>query len=266
MPVLIVIPARYASSRYPGKPLVELKGATGSGKTLIERGWQAARSVGGIDRVVIATDDDRIAQEGGRFGAEVLMTPETCRNGTERCAVAANMLGREYDIVVNFQGDAPLTPPAFIEALITQMQKEPDCQMATPVLRCSAQALSGFREDRKNGRVGATTAVFDQSGNALYFSKEVIPYSDGIVGLETDIPVFHHVGVYAYRQEALETYPIWPQGQLEKCEGLEQLRFLEQNVPVRCVEVSSGGLEFWELNNPSDVEKLERILVVQKID
>ena len=110
MSVLIVIPARFASSRYPAKPLAQLKGATGTSRSLIRRSWDAAMSVNGADRVVVATDDVRIADHAAAFGAEVVMTAESCRNGTERCAEAHDRLGGGYEIVVNLQGDAPLTP------------------------------------------------------------------------------------------------------------------------------------------------------------
>ena len=110
MSVLIVIPARYASTRYPGKPLVALKGAGGASRNLIERSWLAASEVRGVDQVVVATDDDRIKDAAEGFGAEVVMTSSDCVNGTERCAEAHSALGGGYDIVVNLQGDAPLTP------------------------------------------------------------------------------------------------------------------------------------------------------------
>jgi 3-deoxy-manno-octulosonate cytidylyltransferase (CMP-KDO synthetase) len=259
MPVLLVIPARYASTRYPGKPLVALTGATGEAKSLIRRSWDAARQVPGIDRVVVATDDDRIAAAAAGFGAEVAMTSDRHLNGTERCAEVAQALGG-YDIVVNLQGDAPLTPPWFVSALVGAMQAEPARQVATPVLRCDAAALAGFLDDRWHGRVGATTAVFDRSGRALYFSKEVVPYTGRPLEPGETIPVFHHVGVYAYRGSALAAYPGWPVGPLETWEGLEQLRFMENGVPVQCVEVAAQGRSFWELNNPTDVARIEAIL------
>jgi 3-deoxy-manno-octulosonate cytidylyltransferase (CMP-KDO synthetase) len=259
MSVLLVIPARYASTRYPGKPLVELTGATGEARSLIRRSWDAAMQVRDIDRVVVATDDERIAAASAAFGAEVVMTSDRHRNGTERCAEVAQALGG-YDIVVNLQGDAPLTPPWFVSALVAAMQAEPARQVATPVLRCDAAALAGFLEDRRHGRVGATTAVFDRTGRGLYFSKEVVPYTGRPLDEAETIPVFHHVGVYAYRRSALAAYPGWPVGPLETWEGLEQLRFMENGVPVQCVEVTAQGRAFWELNNPTDVPRIEAIL------
>jgi len=255
---LIAIPARYASTRYPGKPLVTLKGPDGE-KTLIRRSWEAAMEVQGVDRVVVATDDARIADHASGFGAEVVMTSQGARNGTERCAeVAVKLPG--YDLIVNLQGDAPLTPAWFVEHLVAGMTADPGADIATPVLRCDGRAVAGFLADRRAGRVGGTTAVFGDRGRALYFSKEVIPYTGRDYAPDEPTPVFHHVGVYAYRPAALAAYPSWPIGPLETLEGLEQLRFLEQGRPVLCVEVEARGRQFWELNNPSDVAIIEAML------
>nr|WP_321506799.1 manno-octulosonate cytidylyltransferase [uncultured Celeribacter sp.] len=260
MSVLIAIPARYASTRYPGKPLVELAGASGVKKSLIQRSWEAAMAVKGVDRVVVATDDDRIRTAAEAFGAEVVMTSESCANGTERCAEAWENLGSSYDIVVNLQGDAPLTPAWFVEDLVAGLRAHPTAEVATPVLRCDGRALNGFLDDRKAGRVGGTTAVFGSDHKALYFSKEVVPYTSEVYADDAATPVFHHVGVYAYRPSALGAYPKWPTGPLETLEGLEQLRFLEQERPVLCVEVEARGRQFWELNNPQDVPRIEAML------
>ncbi len=261
MKSVIVIPARYASTRYSGKALVPLRGATGVAKPLIERSWEAAQRVAGVDRVVVATDDDRIRDAAQGFGAEVVMTSSACENGTERCAEALDALGGGYDIIVNLQGDAPLTPPWFVEELIAALSAHPTAEVATPVLRCDGRALTGFIEDRRAGRVGGTTAVFGAEGKALYFSKEVIPYCDEAPRApDARTDVFHHVGVYAYRPSALAAYPRWAAGPLEQREGLEQLRFLERERPVLCVEVSAKGRQFWELNNPEDVPRIEKML------
>ena len=154
MGTLIVIPARYASTRYPGKPLVELRGADGQAKSLIKRSWEAAMSVQGVDRVVVATDDDRIKAASEAFGADVVMTSQDCQNGTERCAEAYDALGGGYDVIVNLQGDAPLTPAWFVEDLVSALRAHPVAEVATPVLRTEGRALNGFLEDRRAGRVG----------------------------------------------------------------------------------------------------------------
>ena len=257
MNVVILIPARYASSRYPGKPLVTLTGRDGP-KTLIQRTWETGQGVEGVSGMFVATDDDRIAEAVRGFGGEVLMTSEACANGTERCADALAHLNEEPDIVVNLQGDAPLTPVWFLEDLISALAYRPDVGMATPVLRCDADTYRMFREDRAAGRVGGTTAVFAADGTALYFSKEVVPYLPDPAIAEP--PVFHHVGVYAYRPAALRRYVGWSAGPLERNEGLEQLRFLENGEKILCVEVEAKGRVFWELNNPVDVERIESVL------
>lgn len=260
MSVLVVIPARYASTRYPGKPLVALKGASGESRTLIQRSWEAAMAVQGVDRVVVATDDNRIKDAAEAFGAEVVMTSESCANGTERCAEAFDNIGGGFDIVVNLQGDAPLTPAWFVEDLVAGLQADPVAEVATPVLRCEGETLNALLADRKAGRVGGTTAVFDANRRGLYFSKEVIPFTSESYADDAPTPVFHHVGVYAYRPSALAAYPRWEAGPLEQLEGLEQLRFLEREHPVLCVEVEARGRQFWELNNPEDVPRLETMM------
>jgi 3-deoxy-manno-octulosonate cytidylyltransferase (CMP-KDO synthetase) len=261
MKTAIVIPARYASTRYPGKPLARLRQRDGSAKSLIQMTWEAAHEVLSADAIHVATDDDRIRAAAEGFGASVLMTSEAARNGTERCADALRAV--DADLIVNLQGDAPLTPPWFVEALIDRMADDADAAVATPVLRCDAATYAMFREDRARGAVGGTTAVFDAGGRGLYFSKEVIPYlAPG--PLPDPIPVFHHVGVYAYRPDALRAYAGWPEGPLEAREGLEQLRFLENGATVACVEVDARGRTFWELNNPEDVPRIEAVLAAQE--
>jgi len=264
--VSIVIPSRYGSTRYPGKSLAPLRGATGEARSLIRRSWDAACQVSGIGQVVVATDDARIEAEALGFGAEVAMTSTDCTNGTERCAEALSKLGATPEIIVNLQGDAPLTPPWFVEALVAAMLARPEIAVATPVLRCDAQAMESFLADRRAGRVGATTAVFDANGRALYFSKEVLPYTGRALAMGETCPVFHHVGVYAYRPEALMRYPAMAPGPLEHWEGLEQLRFMENGEDVFCVEVEARGAHFWELNNPEDVPRIERVLAERGIE
>ncbi len=254
----IIIPARYASSRFPGKPLVGLRGSDGSVRPLIQRTWEAAQQVFGVADIYVATDDERIAQCVRSFGGAVLMTSSSCSNGTERCAEALDALPYTPDLVLNLQGDAPLTPPWFLEELIAA-SRDSQCAVATPVLRCDAETYRRFVADRKAGEVGGTTAIFTQDMRALYFSKEVIPYHT-TPEFGEDNPIFHHVGVYAYRPSALARYRQWGEGRLERLEGLEQLRFLENGEPILCVEVDAKGKTFWEMNNPVDVARIEEAL------
>ena len=186
MKTVIFIPARYPSQRFPGKPLALLTGATGEARSLIHRSWEAAQMVEGVEAVYVLTDDARISEAASAFGAAVLMTSERPRNGTERCAEALDLLPELPDVVVNLQGDAPLTPPHYVSELIGAMA-DGSVQMATPVLRTETDHLQALRDDRQAGRVGATTAVFRDSGDALYFSKEVLPFADK--AHETGMPV-----------------------------------------------------------------------------
>ncbi len=260
MKAVIIIPARYGSTRYPGKPLVPLKTREGK-KSLIQLSWEAANKVSGISEIYVATDDKRIEEHAVAFGAKVIRTSSKCKNGTERCAEAVSNVQLEAEIIVNFQGDAPLTPSWFVEEIIASLKADKSTDVATPVLRLDRKSYNLFFEDRKSDRVGGTTVVFDKDMHALYFSKELIPFFE-ISKIEQDkpIPCYHHVGVYAYRKNILREYLSWPESNLEKLEGLEQLRFLSENKKIKCVEVSSRGNVFWELNNPEDVQRIEKVI------
>jgi 3-deoxy-manno-octulosonate cytidylyltransferase (CMP-KDO synthetase) len=257
---VILIPARYQSSRYPGKPLVQLKGVGGASKPLIQRSVEGARRVQGISGVFVTTDDERIADACGAFGVGVIMTSPECRNGTERCAEALASL-HEPELVINFQGDALLTPPSFVEALIGRMNQDDGELVATPALRLRSAEVRALQAEEAAGRVGGTFVVVDGRDRALYFSKRLIPHSPS-GALDGEIsPVRLHVGVYAYRPEALERYAATPVSELETLEGLEQLRFLVAGVPLAVVEVEKPPFALRELNNPEDVAPIERALV-----
>jgi len=262
---VILIPARFASSRYPGKPLVQLKGAGGISKPLIQRSVEAARRVAGVSGVFVVTDDERVAEACRGFGVGVIMTSTECRNGTERCAEALGQL-HDPDLVINFQGDALLTPPHFVEALIARMAEEQGAQVATPAIRLRPGEVRALQAEEAAGRVGGTTVVTDSDGRALYFSKRLIPHLPEWA-LDAELtPVRLHIGVYAYRPGALRHYVETPLAELETLEGLEQLRFLDAGVPVTVVEVDPPPYALRELNNPEDVEPIERALAEAAIE
>ena len=256
---IILIPARYASTRYPGKPLVELKGAGGTSKPLIQRSVEAARRVKGVSGVFVVTDDERIAEACLPARVGVIMTSPECRNGTERCAEALAQL-HNPDLVINFQGDALLTPPGFVEALIARIEADSDALVATPAMRLRSDEVHLLQEEEKAGRVGGTTVVTDNFGRALYFSKRLIPYLPASALEGGMAPTRLHVGVYAYRPEALERYVSTPVSELETLEGLEQLRFLAAGIPVAVVDVETPPFAIRELNNPEDVPPIEQAL------
>lgn len=259
MNTVILIPARYQSSRYPGKPLVELKGAGGTAKPLIRRSVEAARRVPGVSGVFVTTDDERIAEACTAFGVGVIMTSPDCRNGTERCAEALQSL-HDPDLVINFQGDALLTPPSFVERLIARMEENEDALVATPAMRLRSEEVRALQAEEAAGRVGGTSVVTDNRGHALYFSKRLIPHLPTGALDAAMSPVRLHVGVYAYRPEALKRYVATPVSELETLEGLEQLRFLAAGVPVAVVDVGTPPFALRELNNPEDVVPIERAL------
>lgn len=265
MNTVILIPARYQSSRFPGKPLVPLKGATGLAKPLIQRSVEAARRVRGISGVFVTTDDQRIANACADFGVGVIMTSPDCRNGTERCAEAIASL-HEPELIINFQGDALLTPPSYVEALIDRMAFDQAAAVVTPAMRLTSDEVRSLQREEAAGRVGGTSVVTDDADKALYFSKRLLPHlpAGALDGMMS--PVRLHVGVYAYRPESLTRYVATPVNELETLEGLEQLRFLAAGVPVSVVEVETPAFALRELNNPEDVEPIEKALAEAGIE
>jgi 3-deoxy-manno-octulosonate cytidylyltransferase (CMP-KDO synthetase) len=259
MNVAILIPARFGSSRYPGKPLVSLKGASGVAKPLIQRTIEAARRVTGVSGVFVTTDDDSIADACRQLRVGVIMTSNGCRNGTERCAEALAQL-HGPDLVINFQGDALLTPPSYVEALIERMQNDADTQVATPALRLTSDEVRALQAEEAAGRVGGTSVVTDSRARSLYFSKRLIPHlPSGALDGEMS-PIRLHVGVYAYRRAALELYAATRPSELEQLEGLEQLRFLDVGISIAVLDVAPPPFALRELNNPEDVAPIEQAL------
>ncbi|MBO9579659.1 MAG: 3-deoxy-manno-octulosonate cytidylyltransferase [Sphingobium sp.] len=258
----VIIPARFGSSRFPGKPLVALRGASGQAKSLIERSWEAACRGALAENVWIATDDNRIEEAARNFGAQVVQTSPACRNGTERCWDAVKRAGITAQVIVNLQGDSPLTPPVAVEMLIDTMLRAPGMNVATPMVRCSTAMVDRLIADDRAGRVGGTTVVCDIDMNALYFSKRVIPYTPDRFAQP---PIYLHMGLYGYRRDALEVYASLAPSKLELVEGLEQLRFLQTGIPIRMLEVSNppGGL--WEINHPTDIVTVEAALAERSI-
>jgi 3-deoxy-manno-octulosonate cytidylyltransferase (CMP-KDO synthetase) len=264
--IAVVIPARYKSSRYPAKPLAPLIGATDIAKPLIQRSWECATAIADPATVWIATDDDRIADAVRGFGGQVVMTAESCANGTERCADAIARLGIDPEVVVNLQGDAPLTPGHVVTALVDALRAMPDVAMTTPAIRCARSTYAHLVEDQAQGRVGGTTVVFGADQRALYFSKRVIPHLPPEAAALPFPPVHLHLGVYAYRPDALRRYVAAGLSDLEQLEGLEQLRFLAGGIPVGVVPFDPIEWDAIELNNPTDVTPIEAILKARGIE
>lgn len=220
-----IIPARYASTRFPGKAL-----ARDTGKYLVEHVWDRVRAARSVERVVVATDDERIAAACRDFGAEVAMTPRECPSGTDRCARAAEAIA--CDVVVNVQGDEPELDPANVDAVVALMGRT-EAPMATLALAC--EDLVAFRSPH------VVKVVRDARGRALYFSRAAIPhYRDGPFQR-----FLQHVGIYAYRKDFLRTLAALPPSPLERTEALEQLRVLEAGYEIAVGDAvgHSGGID-----------------------
>ncbi|RIA46288.1 3-deoxy-manno-octulosonate cytidylyltransferase (CMP-KDO synthetase) [Hephaestia caeni] len=261
MQAAIIIPARFESTRFPGKPLARIKGATAIERPLISRTVDVARAVGAQCGVLVATDDPRIAEIASAAGVQTAIISEMCLNGTERCAAAVREVALDAEIIVNLQGDAPLTPPYAVARLIAEMAADPAVMVATPMVRCAPETVARLRADEAAGRVGATTVVADGAGDALYFSKRILPHGGG----GAECPIFLHLGLYAYRRRALEHYAAVDPTPLEQAEGLEQLRFLDEGIRVRMVEIEEPAGGLWEINNPWDIPYVEHALGLRGI-
>ena len=243
MKVLGIIPARYASSRFPGKPLIDLKG-----KTMIQRVYEGAIKSKLIDLLVVATDDTRIRDEVLRFGGNVEMTSEKHNSGTDRCAEVAKKYP-EYDLIVNIQGDEPLVDFRQLDQLIQVFEKE-SIQIAT----LATKKIT--REELENPN--RIKIVIDKNNSALYFSRSVIPnqlnYKDD--GLSS-YPFLRHIGLYAYRRDTLFLIAKLPVSLLEKIESLEQLRWLYNGFSIH---VSETTIETPNIDTIEDVEIVLRSL------
>ncbi len=239
--VVVVIPARYGSVRLPGKPLLSL-----GGKPMIQRVYERARLASKASRVIVATDDDRIVKAVEGFGGEARMTRPDHRTGTERVAeVAAHVPG---DVFVNVQGDEPLLDPAAVDAAIGALLEEPAAPIATVATLIKNVA------DIMDPNVVKTVLDFDD--NAIYFSRAPIPW---VRDTETKTLVRHlkHLGLYVFQRDVLLEYPTLPQGELERIEQLEQLRWMENGWKIRVAEVEHDAIS---VDVPADVARVEKLL------
>jgi 3-deoxy-manno-octulosonate cytidylyltransferase (CMP-KDO synthetase) len=242
MNIVAVIPARYASTRLPGKPLVSI-----AGKPMIERVWERARQASRVSQVIVATDDERIAKAVKSFGGEAVLTRADHRSGTERVAEVA-VAHPDAEILVNVQGDMPLIDPAAIDAGIEAVRDEEDVTVGTLAVPISNPA------EIMDPNVVKTVLDFD--GNALYFSRAPIPW---VRDRQAPVHAKHlkHVGLYVFRREALLEFATFPQGDLERIEQLEQLRWLENGYRIRVVETEHKTVE---VDTPEDVKRVEQFL------
>jgi 3-deoxy-D-manno-octulosonate cytidylyltransferase len=239
--VLAVIPARYASARFPGKPLAQI-----AGKPMIQHVVERLREASKISRIVVATEDPRIKDAVTSFGAEAILTRADHRTGTDRVAEVAVHIPAE--IYVNVQGDEPLIDPHTVDAVVQSMLDDLSVQIGTP---CSAITIPNEIMDPNVVKV-----VRDFDGNALYFSRAPIPWVRD-TGAKVDARHWKHIGVYGYRRDALLEFPTLPPGELERIEQLEQLRWLENAFHIAVVETEYNAIS---VDVPTDVERVEKLL------
>ena len=253
MKSIIVIPSRYGSTRFPGKPLAMI-----SGRSLLERVWLIAQAVKGIDQVYIATDDERIRKHAEQFGANVVMTSPECANGTERAFAVLQSLPNKPEIIINFQGDAVLTPPHVLQALFEAIKTSSGSIIATPAVKLNPKQLEEIKTAQAKGDVGGTFVVFDRKHMALYFSRALVPNVRD--GKSANQSIFKHIGIYAYTRKALEEYLKFAPTPLEQAEKLEQLRALENGLPIKVVEVDYRNKTAWSVDTPEDLKMVEQII------
>jgi 3-deoxy-manno-octulosonate cytidylyltransferase (CMP-KDO synthetase) len=251
MSAAIIIPARYGSTRLPGKPMIPI-----AGTTMLERVWRIATAVRSCSRVVISTEDDRVAMHARSFGADVALTSKSCRNGTERTYETLAVANVQEEFVINFQGDAVLTPPWVLEALIDEFDNGAPFEIVTPAVALTSRALEQLRIHKRDAPSSGTTVTFDLQRNALYFSKQVIPY----LRKAEVVSVYRHIGIYGYAPRVLKRFVSVSPTPLEQAEGLEQLRALEHGMKVRIVVVDYKGRTHASVDAPEDVQAVEALI------
>lgn len=243
MKIIGIIPVRFASTRFPGKPLVDI-----GGKTMIRRVYEQAKKSTILTEVVVATDDSSIEAEVKSFGGNVVLTEAHHQSGTDRCAEAVQKVWGKWDAVINIQGDEPFILPEQID-LLASLFENPEVEIGTLVKKLSDD------DDLENPNV--MKVVLDIHGNGMYFSRSPIPFIRGAEKkdwLEKNV-FYKHIGIYGYRADVLEEITSMPQSKLELAESLEQLRWLENGYKIRTAFTESEAIS---IDAPEDLEKLKK--------
>jgi 3-deoxy-manno-octulosonate cytidylyltransferase (CMP-KDO synthetase) len=243
--IAAIIPARYASTRFPGKPLADI-----AGKTMIQRVYEQACKSRRLHKVVVATDDERIAAHVQAFGGEAVMTAAHHASGTDRCMDALSQLGSAYQYVINIQGDEPFIHPEQIDELAAALE-DGKTEIATQMI-----AVDSYETLFDNGEV---KIVLNANNEALYFSRMVIPFIKGVDEKEwhTHHRYYRHVGMYAYRTDILEKITMLPVSALEQAESLEQLRWLENGFAIKCVLTQ---FDSHCIDTPADIQRVLKLM------
>lgn len=244
MSIIGIIPARYASTRFPGKPLIQI-----NGKSMIQRVYEQAAKSKLMTKIIIATDDDRIAEHAKSFGAEVVITKAEHPSGTDRCFEAYQLNGQNFDYVLNIQGDEPFLDPEQIDSLAQGCAE--DVEIATQMIKCTDHDVLFDK--------GEVKIILNSNKEAIYFSRNVIPFIKGKDEKEwhKHFDYYRHVGMYAYRTDILEKITQLKPSALELAESLEQLRWVEHGYKIKCIETS---FESHCIDTPEDIEKVMRLM------
>jgi len=244
-PVIAIIPARYGSTRFPGKPLVKIQG-----KSLIQRTYENAKNCPLLDEMIVATDDQRIFDHVISFGGNAVMTPDNCPTGSDRLAYVLQQDPRlqKAEMIVNIQGDEPCLDPNDISQIITILRNDPSAVMSTAVVH--------FQSAEEASNPSEVKCVLDLHGNALYFSRSMIPGGHSL-SFRSDVPCYKHIGIYAYRPDFLLEYARMPMTPLQRAEDLEQLKVLENGYKIKAAVVSCASPG---VNTPEDIKKVELVL------
>lgn len=264
MKTAIIVPARYASTRFPGKPLVQI-----GGHSMLSRvssiAKQAAEHMKGVT-VAVATEDQRIAEHCKEIGINCVMTSDACKTGSDRVLEAALHLGEDFDFVVGLQGDAPFTPVEAPLKMLEAFMGDPSIEVVTPIVQLRWKELDALRKAKEQTPFSGTTCVVDAKGKALWFSKNIIP----AMRKENELrrgeysPVFQHIGLYGFRFDILKKFVSLPEGKYEHLEGLEQLRLLENGISVQTVTLRvDAGMAQAGIDSPEDVARAERLLLAR---
>jgi 3-deoxy-manno-octulosonate cytidylyltransferase (CMP-KDO synthetase) len=253
MDVGIVIPARFGSKRLPGKPMVQI-----AGRSLLHRVWTIANAVKGVSAVYVTTDDQRVADHAAAFGATAILTSADCATGTDRVHQAMQAIANPPDAVINLQGDAVLTPPWVVEALVSAFHQDAAVGMVTAAVRCTWDQYHELEALKAKSPSSGTLVTMDKFGRALYFSKAIIPY---LRNRDIDPPPVHrHIGIYGYSLAVLDQLSALPQSPLESAEQLEQLRALENGIPIRVEVVDYRGRTHGSVDSPADIPFVESVI------
>lgn len=259
MKTAIIIPARYGSTRFPGKPLVKLAGESMLSR-VVTVAREAAKSLKNVT-LAVATEDARIEEHCKEIGVQCVMTSDACKTGSDRVLEAAQHLGGDFDFVVGLQGDAPFTPVEAPFKMIQAYISDPSVEVVTPIVRLRWTELDALRENKKTTPFSGTTCVTDSKGKALWFSKNILPAIRKENRAEEFSPVQQHIGLYGFRFDILKKFVTLPEGRYEKLEGLEQLRLLENGISIQTVTLDvDAGIAQAGIDSPEDVIRAEKIL------